>query len=104
SAVRRNHAEQLHDETLKRREGVAASIVRTSFHSLLEPVARIGVAGVFGELEHDVVPRVAPRAERHEIVNHLEPHVLVSETLAIARVLQPVPGEGPFWARGLAAR
>ena len=93
SAVRRDGAEQLHDEALERREGFAAGIVGTAFHGLLEPGARIRIAGVVGELEHDVVHRVAPLAERHEIVEHLEHDVLVREILAVAGVLDPVVGK-----------
>jgi hypothetical protein len=33
-------------------------------------------------------------AERHEIVEHLEHHVLVGEIFPVAGILEPVPGEG----------
>ena len=41
SAVRRDGAEQLHDEALEGRKGVAAGLVGVALHGLLEPGAHI---------------------------------------------------------------
>ena len=48
------------------------------------------------QLQHDVVNRVAPLAERREIVEALEDDVLLPEILALAAVLRPVINEGSF--------
>lgn len=55
------------------------------------------------ELEHDVVERVPPLAERHEIVEHLEHDILVGEILSVSGILDPVPGEGLLGIGCLAA-
>lgn len=48
SPVRGDGAEQLHHEALERRESLIAGVVGIPFHGLLEPSARVGVAGVVG--------------------------------------------------------
>src|SRR6202046_4728974 len=102
AAVRRDDAEQFHDEQLQWREGRAAGRVEISAHGLLKGRPHGRVAAVFGEPRHDAENGVAPLAERHEIVEALEDDVLLAEMAAVAGILQPVPGHGLFRVFGLA--
>ncbi|MNT77069.1 hypothetical protein D3C72_2161450 [compost metagenome] len=77
-------------------------IVVIPFHGLFEPCLRVAVARVARQLQHDVVKRISPLAERDEIMEALEDHVLVAEMLALLAVLHPVPGKGLFGIRDLA--
>ncbi|MNL44174.1 hypothetical protein D3C87_1667320 [compost metagenome] len=102
SAIGRNRAEQLHHESLQRREGPRLAVVVIAFHGLLEPRLRIRVARVARQLQHDVVERISPLTESDEIMEALEHHILVAEVLALFSVLHPIPGKGLFGIRDLA--
>ena len=60
----------------------------------VEGRAHSGVAAVLVEARHDAEDRIAPLAERHEIVEAFEDDVLLGEIFPVARVLEPVIGDG----------
>src|SRR6185437_6563238 len=103
AAVWRYDAEQFHDEQLQRREGSAAGAVEISAHRLLKRCSHSRVAAVFRQARHDPEDRVAPLAERHEIVETLEHDVLFRKVTTVAGVLQPIPGYRLFGIFGFAA-
>ena len=94
AAVRRDHAEELHHQKLERRVGRAVRIVEVAAHRLLERRAHRRVAAVFVEARHDAEDRIAPLAQRHEIVEAFEDDVPLGEMLSVACVLQPIIGDG----------
>jgi hypothetical protein len=96
ATVRRDHAEQFHDEQLQRRERRAAGPIEISAHGLLKGRPHGRIAAVFSEPRHDAENRVAPLAERDEIVEALKDDVLLAEVAAVAGILQPVPSHGLF--------
>ena len=61
--------------------------------SCRKPRAR-GVAAVLIEARHDAEDRIAPLAERHEVVEAFEDDVLFCEIFSVACILEPVVGDG----------
>ena len=62
-------------------------------HDLFEGRAHFGGTAVLAQSRHDTEDRVAPLAQRHEIVEALEDHVLLAEMRAVAGILKPVPNK-----------
>jgi hypothetical protein len=102
SSVGRDHAEQFHDEQLQWRKRRTAGVIKISAHGLSKRCPHGGIASVFCQARHDSENRIAPLAERHEIVEALKDDVLLAEMTAVSGILQPIPGHGPFGILGFA--
>ena len=96
AAVRRDNAEQFHDKQLKRRKRRTVGVVKISAHRLLKRRPHGRIAAIFRQPRHDPENRIAPLAERDEIVEAFEYDVLLAEMTAVTGILQPVPGYGLF--------
>src|SRR5215208_4589378 len=90
SAVGRDGAEQLHHETVKRREWVVVHLVRATRHRLFKQRADARISSHRVQVFHDVVERIAPLAERKEVVEALEDDVLIPKVLPLPTVFDPV--------------
>ena len=62
--------------------------------ALTKDCPHFGVAAMLHQARHDAEDRIAPLAQRHEIVKTFEHNVLTGEMLSIPGVLEPVPGHG----------
>ena len=87
----------VHHEHLERREGRAICSIRVARHRFLERGANAGITAVLAETRHDAEDRVAPLAERDEVVEALEDDVLLAEMLTVAGIFEPIPGDRFLW-------
>src|SRR5918995_4854176 len=90
SAVGRDGAEQLHHKTVKRSEWGVVHFVGATRHRLFKPRADARLSSHRVQLFHDVVERIAPLAERKEVVEALEDDVLIPKVLSLPTVFDPV--------------
>ena len=96
SAVRCDRAEQLHHEHLERRVGRAVRGIRIPRHRLLERGANVGITAILAEARHDAEDRIAPLAERDEVMEAFKDNVLLAEMRAFPGILEPIPGDRPL--------
>jgi hypothetical protein len=89
--ITRNNSMTNSSSGVKRR---AAGRVEISAHGLLKGRPHGRVAAIFGQARHDPEDRIAPLAERDEIVEAFEDDVFLAEVAAVSGILQPVPRHG----------
>ena len=74
--------------------GAPFALSKSPLIVFVEGRAHFRIAAVFGEARHHAEHRIAPLAERHEIVEAFEHDIFFGEIFSVAGVLEPVVGDG----------